>query len=147
MIKKSMLTRAIFMIILFTAYSSFAEDNAFHQISGSICVGKAQSAVYIFLIEEADMKTQASGFKTLLVYPSSENIAYKFENVPEGEYAVRIFQDSDGNKKLNRGIFGPTEPWALSWKEGVNTKKIPDFSDISFSLSSDLILDFDLTSD
>ncbi len=106
---------------------------------------ETQAPVYIFLIEEADMKTQASGIKTLLVYPSSENIAFKFENIPEGEYAVRIFQDSDGNKKLNRGLFGPTEPWALSWKEGVNTKKIPNFSDISFSLNTDLVLDFDLS--
>jgi uncharacterized protein (DUF2141 family) len=44
---------------------------------------------------------------------------------------VRAFIDQDGDGRLGRGLFGPTEPWALSWKER-RTRAIPRFTDVEF---------------
>ena len=36
-----------------------------------------------------------------------------------------------GVEKLDRGLFGPSEPWGMSW-QGEPKKGIPRFSDIAF---------------
>ncbi|MCP9770282.1 DUF2141 domain-containing protein [Lacihabitans sp. LS3-19] len=39
----------------------------------------------------------------------------KFSDVPHGEYAVAIFHDENGNKKLDKNIVGiPTEPYGFT---------------------------------
>lgn len=39
----------------------------------------------------------------------------QFESMPFGSYAVAIFQDVNGNGKLDKGMFGiPSEPFAFS---------------------------------
>jgi uncharacterized protein (DUF2141 family) len=38
-----------------------------------------------------------------------------FHNLPEGAYALTVYQDVDGDGKLNRNILGiPTEPYGFS---------------------------------
>lgn len=38
-----------------------------------------------------------------------------FENVPNGTYAVAVFQDENGNQKLDKGMFGiPKEHYGFS---------------------------------
>ena len=37
-----------------------------------------------------------------------------FSNLKEGEYAVALFQDLDGDNKLNKVASMPTEPYGLS---------------------------------
>ena len=60
----------------------------------------------------------------------------------KGFYALRCFQDLNGNARLDIGLFGPNEPWALIW----NGKKRfpPKFEDISFALEGDLRIDLTL---
>ena len=41
--------------------------------------------------------------------------AYNFETIPVGKYAIAVFQDINGDDKLNRDVYGrPTEPYAFS---------------------------------
>jgi uncharacterized protein (DUF2141 family) len=66
---------------------------------------------------------------------SSQPIALMFQGIEPGHYALRAFIDRNGDGRLNRGLFGPTEPWALSWtvlpKHG-----IPRFKDVAFQVDS-----------
>ncbi len=40
---------------------------------------------------------------------------FQFESIPFGSYAVAIYQDVNGNGKLDKGMFGiPSEPFAFS---------------------------------
>jgi len=42
-------------------------------------------------------------------------ITLVFEDVPAGEYGIKLFQDADSNGDLNANAFGiPTEPYAFS---------------------------------
>lgn len=42
-------------------------------------------------------------------------LVLKFSDIPHGEYAVAIFHDENGNKKIDKNLFGlPTEPYGFS---------------------------------
>jgi uncharacterized protein (DUF2141 family) len=74
---------------------------------------------------------------------SSKKIAYEFLSVLGGTYGIRCFQDLNGNGKLDKGLFGPSEPWALSWT--VKKRFPPRFNDISFDLHEDKKLNLKLS--
>lgn len=68
-----------------------------------------------------------------------------FEAVPFGDYAVAVFQDVNGNNKLDTGLFGiPSEPFAFS--NNFRPKfGGPTFEKCKFTLSAEkLALDIQL---
>ena len=54
--------------------------------------------------------------KAIVVKPSGKNsVTEVVTDLPYGKYAVMIFQDMNGNKKLDKNFLGiPTEPFAFS---------------------------------
>lgn len=62
----------------------------------------------------------------------------KIPDLPDGTYAVSIFHDQNGNKKLDTNILGiPKEPVAFS-NAKMKTFGPPDFKDCAFKITSDL---------
>lgn len=61
----------------------------------------------------------------------SQLITFTFKGLEPGRYALRAFIDRNGDGRLNAGLFGPTEPWALSWSAGMK-RSIPRFEDLAF---------------
>jgi len=57
-------------------------------------------------------------------------------NLPAGEYAVAVFQDLNGNKKLDTNFFGiPKEPYAFS--NNIKPKfSAPKFEDCKFRIAA-----------
>jgi uncharacterized protein (DUF2141 family) len=52
---------------------------------------------------------------------------FEISSIPNGAYAIALYQDQNGNGKLDTNIFGiPTEPYAFS------NNKVPVFSEPSF---------------
>jgi uncharacterized protein (DUF2141 family) len=49
-----------------------------------------------------------------------------------------VFIDTNGNEKVDRGLFGPSEPWGMSWQEK-RVARIPRFKDIAFQLAGDIV--------
>ncbi len=50
-----------------------------------------------------------------LIPTNKGEITIKFDDIPFGEYGVAIFQDKNGNKKLDTNFVGyPSEPFAFS---------------------------------
>lgn len=45
-----------------------------------------------------------------------KKVSFQFTDIPSGKYGIRCFLNEDGNQKLNKGIFGPAEPWGMSWQ-------------------------------
>lgn len=60
------------------------------------------------------------------------SVTVVFSGLAAGRYALRAFIDQNGDERLNGGIFGPTESWALSWAAGPK-RGIPRFEDIAFA--------------
>ena len=61
--------------------------------------------------------------------------AFCFKGLLPGRYGIRCFVDHDGNKELTIGIFGPSEPWGMSF---IKKKPIgmPKFRHIVFDVYS-----------
>ena len=68
---------------------------------------------------------------------AENKVRFSFQNVEKGTYGIRCFQDLNGDGKLNKGMFGPSEPWGMSWKEE-KVLRWPGFDKISFEVNSDI---------
>ena len=66
---------------------------------------------------------------------NKEDILIKFDDIPYGEYGIAIFQDKNGNKKLDTNFVGyPSEPFAFS--NNFRPKfSAPKFKDCKISFS------------
>jgi uncharacterized protein (DUF2141 family) len=66
--------------------------------------------------------------------PSKGTNTFAITNIPTGTYAVAIFQDNNGNGKLDENLFGaPKEPFAFS-NNVVPKFSTPGFDDCKFQL-------------
>ena len=118
----------------------FAQSNGF-TISGEVLIHNVGD-VYIYLTDEETAKTPMTGNKVIIFEDDSNNrdfrkVQFQFEDVEEGVYAIRCYQDVNGNKKMDKGLFGPTEPWWLSY-QGERPSRIPEFKHIAFKIDSDI---------
>ena len=65
-----------------------------------------------------------------------ESVSVTFPAVPYGTYAIKAFQDLDGDGKLKTGFMGaPEEPWGFS-NDATGFMGPADFSDAKFELDA-----------
>ncbi len=68
--------------------------------------------------------------------PATGPVVVTFADVPPGRYAVRLFQDRNGDDELQTNFIGfPTEPWGLSNNAPV-VMSFPEFSEAAFTVSA-----------
>lgn len=72
--------------------------------------------------------------RELTVAPGVDVARFRFDDLPPGEYAVRVFQDFNGNGELDRRGFLPTEPFGFS-NDYRPRFGPPSFSDIAIRLA------------
>ena len=71
-----------------------------------------------------------------VVEAKGESVGGTFPAVPYGTYAIKVFQDLDGDGKLKTGFMGsPEEPWGFS-NDATGFMGPADFSDAKFELNS-----------
>jgi uncharacterized protein (DUF2141 family) len=65
-----------------------------------------------------------------------DRVSVTFPAVPYGTYAIKTFQDLDGDGKLKTGFMGaPEEPWGFS-NDATGFMGPADFSDAKFELNA-----------
>ncbi|MBM4455271.1 MAG: DUF2141 domain-containing protein [Verrucomicrobia bacterium] len=65
-----------------------------------------------------------------------DKVRVTFPAVPYGTYAIKMFQDLDGDGKLKTGFMGaPEEPWGFS-NDATGFMGPADFSDAKFELDT-----------
>ena len=90
--------------------------------------------IIIFLVDETSFKTPQTGIDTVVVEATGKIVYFEFKTRKKGVYGIRCYHDINNNGRLDKGIFGPVEPYGFSWK---SRKKFPfDFPDISFTANS-----------
>lgn len=63
-----------------------------------------------------------------------EKVSVTFENIPVGEYAVMLYQDTNGNEDLDTNLLGiPNEPWGASLN-GTRIFGAPKWADVKFDV-------------
>jgi uncharacterized protein (DUF2141 family) len=73
---------------------------------GTVLIQLANSA--------ADYGSDTGGFRSAEIKPAGGGGGAPFENVPYGDYAVKVFHDENDNKKLDIGLRGPKERYGFS---------------------------------
>ncbi len=64
-----------------------------------------------------------------------ESVTATFDDVPHGEYAVKVFHDANDNERVDIGWRGPTESYGFS-NDVMGFMGPPDFDDAKFRFAS-----------
>ena len=64
---------------------------------------------------------------------NTTKVYFEFNNVPEGIYAIKCFQDLNNNNRIDMGLFGPKEPYGL-YRVKKRFFGAPKFENLSFYL-------------
>jgi uncharacterized protein (DUF2141 family) len=127
----------ILLACLFLPILLHAQD--LYKLSGRVNVAAREGDIYIFLVNsETFKKNRFQGIDTL-VFPIHQDkvfVEFAFENVPAGIYGISCYQDKNRDRRFNKLLFSPIEPWAFSFNNQI--KFPPKFDDISFNLGYDL---------
>lgn len=95
-----------------------------------------EGVVRAALYNRAEEFPRGKVFKGERATPKNGRAALKFEGLPEGEYAVAILHDRNGNKKMDYNVFGlPTEGYGFS-NDAKAVFSAPSFHDAKFQLSA-----------
>jgi len=127
----------LFLIIGFCLFSQgVSAQNSL--IIKTLGVASNQGMVRVALYDKAATFLAFEG-----VYASAFSQAEKgltllrFNNLPDGDYAVALFHDKNDNQAMDKNWLGiPTEPLGFS-KAGLRLFGPPKFEDCVFSLRSD----------
>lgn len=120
--KKALLLILISNIVLAQKYTLKVNIDGFENNKGKL---------YYQLVD-----TKEKPIKQAAETIENKQVKVEIKDLQAGKYAVRIFQDENNNKKMDKGMFGiPKEPWGLS----NNIKAIfgpPKFEDTLFELNA-----------
>ena len=79
---------------------------------------------------------EKADYLSRVVEAKGESVSVTFPAVPYGTYAIKAFQDLNGDGKLKTGFFGaPEEPWGFS-NDATGIMGPADFSDAKFELDA-----------
>jgi uncharacterized protein (DUF2141 family) len=120
---------------LFIVFSlSVLAQEQTYSISGRINAYSPKGKIYVFLCNDSIFQIPFSGIDTVEFWVNYDKtkVEYEFKGVPEGRYAIRAYQDVNGNHRLDKWLFGPREPWGFSYSERMSFP--PTFDDVSFNL-------------
>ncbi len=65
------------------------------------------------------------------------SLAFRFADLAPGRYALKAFQDENGNGRIDIGVFGPKEPWS-TYRLARPKLRPPRFDEMAFEAASDV---------
>ena len=102
-------------------------------------IEKVEGHLYVALCnsEEAFMKKPLTAFR---IDVKDTSLSIPCQGLPAGTYAISLFQDENGNGKLDSGAFGiPTEKFGFS-NDAEGMMGPPSYAKCSFIFSGDMTL-------
>jgi uncharacterized protein (DUF2141 family) len=132
----------VFFITLILCLNLGAESTGF-TLSGSIAIQKP-GTLHIALVSEASAKDDKQAYRTeqaVVVGPDdvkNKFKKYEFLNVPQGTYIIQVYEDLNGNDKMDYGLFGiPAEPWG-SYRWSRPFMSGPKLEEMLFTVDKDI---------
>ena len=111
-----------------------------HKLSIHISgISKIKGSLFIAIFRATDdFPVFGKQFKGIVKEVEGKSQNYNFDNLPEGEYALAIYQDENRNKILDKNLLGiPTEIYGFS-NNARRTFSAPSFQEAKFKLNKDL---------
>ncbi|NQZ82954.1 MAG: DUF2141 domain-containing protein [Colwellia sp.] len=93
----------------------------------------------------AGNKAYQSGESTFVskVKASSEKESVTFKDLPDGEYAVKMYQDENSNNELDKNMLGiPKEGYGFS--NNVGRFGQPDYKEAKFTVKENTVIEMEL---
>ena len=126
--------KMISLIVLLTVNSAlFAQHNFSVEVSG---VEPGKGFVFFGLYDkEKGFLDEETQIATAKVKASENKVVYTFKNLPDGDYAIAVYQDLNNNGKCDRNMIGyPTEGFGFS-KNYKPKLSAPDFDDVKIAVN------------
>ena len=111
-----------------------------HKLSIHISgISKIKGSLFIAIFRPTDdFPVFGKQFKGIVKEVEGKSQNYTFDDLPEGEYALAIYQDENRNKILDKNLLGiPTEIYGFS-NNARRTFSAPSFQEAKFKLNRDL---------
>jgi len=131
----------VFILLLgLSQISGLAQERRF-QVKGEINFTR-KGAIMISLLTKEEFKSNKGSRFQSIIEVSPEDLkkgktSFSFTNVPEGTYGISCYQDLNGNKILDKGDFGPVEPWGM-YRASRPAFRGPKFEEIAFKVDKDI---------
>ncbi len=119
------------LFMLFIAGTIHAQHKLTVVVDG---IEKIKGQVLVAVYEKDQFLKKPSYYGYAVV--ENETVTVVIENVKPGEYAISLFQDENGNKKLDMGTFGPTEKYGFS-NNAKGKMGPPEFDKCKFNVKED----------
>ena len=128
------------MKLLFLTFILLFSGVKTHKLSIHISgISKIKGSLFIAIFRPTDdFPVFGKQFKGIVKEVEGKSQNYTFDDLPEGEYALAIYQDENKNKILDKNILGiPTEIYGFS-NNARRTFSAPSFQEAKFKLNKDL---------
>ncbi len=122
----------LLLSLLILPVLGFSQNNLVIEVVG---VSNSEGNIKVALYNTADtFLSHEHVYKTDSVMARQGMTQLSLEDIPDGEYAIAIFHDANGNDELDTNWLGiPKEPIGFS-KSGMKTFGPPKFKDCSFRI-------------
>ena len=110
------------LIIIFTTTSIFAQDTTkIENNAGKFILSvvgfesnEGKAMIFLFNSEESYSETVLN-VKSIALEIEDKKTEWIIDELPFGEYAIKLYHDENGNKKMDRNILGiPSEDYGFS---------------------------------
>ena len=134
----------LILISVFFLCTALSAETTLFSVKGSIYF-KKQGTIHVLLMNEEYYQENKGGQTpyqvSIKIGPQQlkdKFVSFEIADVPRGRYCIVCFLDTNDNKQLDKGLFGPTEPWCMYNKpEGIILGR-PQFKDIAFYVGKDI---------
>jgi len=125
----------ILIVVFIFGTSVFAQSSQIDVTVSGLSVEKG-GQVKIGVYQEDGFPTVGKEIIGKDVKVDESSMTVSFDNIPDGIYAIAVFQDKDSDGKLNSNLFGaPTELYGFS-NNKYGKFGPPDFKTVSFKVES-----------
>ena len=134
--------KLVFIIALFLLPGSqLLAQQAVFKVSGEIAFPKTGD-LYIQLVTKEEFESDKDAGFGIIVAVGPEDIRkgralFSFEGVPKGTYGIRCFQDVNGAGKMEKGMFGPKQPWG-TYRPARPAFRAPHFDEVAFEVDKNV---------
>ena len=128
------------MKLLFLTFILLFSGVKTHKLSIHISgISKIKGSLFIAVFRATDVfPVFGKQFKGIVKEVEGKSQNYTFDDLPEGEYALAIYQDENRNKILDKNLLGiPTEIYGFS-NNARRSFSAPSFQEAKFKLNKDL---------